>query len=427
MHKHIKRILSEQTSTSTKNTNKKGIKTAGPFSIDIRKGMQRMKYNMLGNSGLRVSEVGLGCEHLEGKDYETVESVVQAALECGINILDVFMSEPQVRSNIGRALKGNREKVILQGHIGAAYVDGQYKRTRDLPEARHFFEDFLSRIGTDYVDIGMIHFVDSDEDYRSVFETDIIKYAVELKKKGVIKAIGMSSHAPAVALKAVRTGLIDVLMFSINPAFDLLPNDTVLDDMFVMDTYKNTSLYGMDPVRAELYSACEQMGVGITVMKTLSGGILLNGEISPFGQAMTVHQCMHYALTRPAVGSVLIGCRTREEVLHAAAYSDQPESAKDYTSILSATPKYSNTGQCMYCNHCLPCPSSIDIASVTKYLDLASVSDRSSGTVPPSVMEHYRSLSANAENCIECGSCEPNCPFGVQIIENMRRAREIFR
>jgi predicted aldo/keto reductase-like oxidoreductase len=385
-----------------------------------------MKYKQLGKSGLCVSEVGLGCEHLEGKDYEVVESVVKAALECGINIFDIFMSEPDVRSNIGKALKGNREKVMLQGHIGSAYENGQYKRTRDLQESKYFFEDFMARIGTDYVDIGMIHFVDSDEDYRAVFETDIIKYAVELKEKGIIKAVGMSSHAPAAALKAVRTGLIDVLMFSINPAFDLLPNDTLLDDMFVTDTYKNTSLYGMDPLRAELYSACEQMGVGITVMKTLQAGILLNKEASPFGQAMTVHQCMHYALTRPAVGSVLIGCRTREEVLHAAAYCDQPESAKDYTSILSATPKYSNTGQCMYCNHCLPCPSAIDIASVTKYLDLATISRKAGEEVPASVAEHYQALSANANDCIECGSCEPNCPFGVQIIENMRRAREMF-
>lgn len=382
-----------------------------------------MIFNKLGKTGLNVSAVGLGCEHLEGKDYQTVEGVVKAAVDCGINIFDVFMSEPNVRSNIGKALDGSREKVLLQGHIGAAYVDGQYHRSRDIKLAEQFFDDFMNRLNTDYVDIGMIHFVDTDEDLHQILNSDIIKYATKLKEQGRIRAVGLSSHAPAVALKAVKTGFIDVLMFSINPAFDLLPEDTDIDSLFVGDTYKDETLLGIDPVRAELYFTCEQLGVGITVMKGLAAGILLNSDISPFGQPMTVHQCIHYALTRPAVSSVLVGCKTPEEVFEAASYADRSYKEKDYTAVLSRTPKYSNTGQCMYCNHCLPCPSKIDIAAVHKYLDLAAISK---DKVPPTVAEHYRAIGPNAVDCIECGSCESNCPFGVSVIENMRKARTIF-
>ena len=62
-----------------------------------------MNYRTLGKSGLRVSEVGLGAEHLQGLPAEQVFAVVDRAIKRGINIIDVFMSEPQVRTDIGHA------------------------------------------------------------------------------------------------------------------------------------------------------------------------------------------------------------------------------------------------------------------------------------------------------------------------------------
>ena len=380
-----------------------------------------MNYRKLGRTNLFVSEIGLGCEHLEGKDYDLVKSVIDAAIEKGINIFDIFMPEPVVRTNIGKALEGRRNKVILQGHIGAGWKNGQYNRTRDLEESKLFFEDFMTRLQTDYVDIGMLHFIDEPKDFEDVFNSHIISYAEELKAKGVIKAIGVSSHNPIVAKKAVETGKVDVLMFSINPAYDLLP-ETNIDALFTPETFKNDQLTGIHPDRAELYATCERMGTAITVMKTLGAGTLLSAQQSPFGVALTAPQCAHYALTRPAVASVLLGAKTPEQVMEAVRYEDATSEEKDYSVILSSTPKYSAKGRCMYCNHCLPCPSEIDIALVNKYLDLASVGDG----VPQSIAEHYKLLKNNADDCIACGNCELNCPFDVHIIERMAKAKEIF-
>ncbi len=381
-----------------------------------------MNHRKLGRTSMMVSEVGLGCEHLQGQPYENVKAVIDAALEGGINILDIFMSEPQVRTDIGRALAGRREKVILQGHIGAAWKNGQYCRTRDPEEVKFFFEDFLSRLQTNYVDIGMIHFVDTDADYDAVFKTSLIEYCVELKKKGVIKALGMSSHSPIQALKAVKTGLIDVLMFSINPAYDIMPEDMELSNLYKAESYQNDDVNGTNPVRAELYRTCEALGVGITVMKSLAAGALLDAKTSPFGMALTPVQCIHYALTRPAVASVMYGSRSPEEVAASLKYESSTEEERDYSLALSQTPKYSIKGKCMYCNHCLPCPSMIDIAQVNKYLDLAEIS----GEVPETVKEHYLALDQHASDCIACGSCESNCPFSVQVIERMKKAKEVF-
>ena len=175
-----------------------------------------MVYRELGKTGLQVSEIGLGCEHLDRKPYSQVEETINAALEYNINILDVFMPGKEVRENIAKALGSRRKNVIIQGHIGSTDINQQYDISRDLPTVRRYFEDIL-RIFGGYIDLGMMFFIDSDEDYRNVFETDFVKYVEHLKNEGYIRHIGFSSHNPATAIKAITTGLPEMLMFSINP------------------------------------------------------------------------------------------------------------------------------------------------------------------------------------------------------------------
>ncbi len=376
-----------------------------------------MKYRDLGKTGMKVSEVGLGCEHLQGKPPEQVRAVVGAALDAGMNILDIFMSEPEVRSHIGAALEGSRDRVILQGHIGAAWKDGQYCRTRDIGECEFFFEDFMKRLRTDYVDIGMLHYVDDSDDLERVLSGPVYAYAKRLKEEGVIRAIGMSSHNPLCAMRAVP--YIDVLMFSINPAFDFLEGRTELEAMFAPETFQKARR-GTDRARMALYEACESAGVGITVMKTLAAGILLSDKASPFGRALTPYQCISYALDRPGVATALVGAVSPEEVRENAGYSDSEDDARDYTAVLSASERLSAKEQCMYCNHCLPCAAGIDIAAVNRLYDLAAVQ------MTQTLRDHYRVLAAKASACIGCGSCEANCPFEVPVRERMKNAEALF-
>ena len=380
-----------------------------------------MLYRDAGRTGMSLSVIGLGAEHLDNKPYETAEETIHAAIDQGINFMDVFMPGETVRKNIGKALKGKRDKVFIQGHIGSVDLNQQYDISRDLTVCKTYFENLLKYLGTDYIDFGMLFFIDSEEDLKKIFENGIVDYAQTLKKNGTIRAIGASSHNPVTARKLAETGVIDLLMFSINPAFDMVPaSSDVLD--FLGKSMKAEYALRMDPLRAELYQVCEQKGIAISVMKTLGAGKLLSAEHSPFGKAMSVGQCVHYALTRPAVVSTLLGCQSRAEILEAVKYISMTDEERDYTEIIRAY-QGDFKGSCVYCNHCLPCPSNINIAEVNKYLDIALL-DKTA--VPPSIVQHYSALDHHGSECISCGSCESRCPFSVPVIKNMETAASVF-
>lgn len=379
-----------------------------------------MRYRNLGNTGLEVSEIGLGAEWLERHNTEEVKAVIDCCEKQGINILDCWMSEPNVRSNIGAALEGRREKWIIQGHLGSAWKDGQYVRTRELGAVKEAFQDLLDRLRTDYIDLGIIHFVDEPEEFHKIMAGEFIRYVRELKEQGVIRHIGMSTHNPDVAKLAALSGEIEMLLFSINPAFDLLPATNDINKYFE-ETY-DENLGGIAPERAELYQICEQRGVGITVMKGYAGGRLFSAQASPFGVALTPVQCLHYALTRPAVASVMVGYDTPEHVADAVAYETATEEEKDYASVLANAPHHAYSGQCTYCGHCAPCPAGIDIAMVNKLYDLAVMQEE----VPGTLRAHYTSLSANADDCIGCRDCESRCPFGVEVADRMEKAKVLL-
>ena len=380
-----------------------------------------MIYRELGRTGLHVSEIGMGCEGFVGKSDSEVRRLVDIMSEGGVNCLDLYTPDPELRSALGRALAGRRSAFVLQAHLCTVWKDGQYKRTRDIHEVRSGFSDLLERLNTDHIDIGMLHYVDSLSDWEGICRGPVMAYAQELKKQGVIGCIGLSSHNPQAAMAAVRSGLIDVLMFSVNPCYDLMPANEDCYALFDASNY-GSHMLNMDPDREALYELCSARGVGITVMKAFGGGDLLSETLSPAGRALTPYQCISYALTRPAVASVMAGAHTEEELRQCIAYESAPESERDYAAAFAALPRVSWQGHCMYCGHCAPCPMGIDVAAVTKLLNLARAQD----SLPETVREHYAVLSHTAADCIGCAQCESRCPFGVPVTENMARAKEIF-
>lgn len=167
-----------------------------------------MKYRLLGKTGIKVSEIALGCEGFMKKSTAEIKEFVEKAHEEGINFIDFYSSNPDVRSAFGKAIKDKREQWVIEGHLCTIWRNDQYLRTRKIDEVKEGFNDLLTRLQTDYIDIGMIHYIDAQSDFDEVFNGEIIKYALSLKKQGIIKYLGISSHNPNIAIKAVKTGLI---------------------------------------------------------------------------------------------------------------------------------------------------------------------------------------------------------------------------
>ena len=379
-----------------------------------------MKLRRLGKTELQVSEIGFGGEWLERHPEEDGIDLIHYASAQGINILDCWMPDPKSRDIIGKGIKDNRRQWYIQGHIGSTWKDEQYFRTRDMKYVRPAFEDLLRRLQTDYIDLGMIHYVDSEKEREQMQHSDYLGYVMELKNSGVIRHIGMSSHNPKVARKAAESGYVEMILFSINPAFDMLPASENIDTMFA-ETF-DAGLKGTDPDRAKLYRICEENDVGITVMKGFAGGRLFDEKRSPFGVRLSPVQCIHYALTRPAVSAIMCGYDTKKQVDQAVAYETASNDEKDYASVLSNAPFHSYRGECTYCGHCKPCAAQLDIAMINKFYDLATMQPE----VPATVRSHYEALEHTASECIGCHACESRCPFGVPIAERMQKTTELF-
>jgi len=369
---------------------------------------------MLGNTGIEVSEVGMGTEHLAGP-REAVVSVVGEAIDAGVNYFDILLGAPDYRDNYRAAFQGKRDAVVIAGHLGNAFVDGQSITTHDPALCETAFHDLLTRLRVDAVDVLMIQFVDEPDDYAKVTAPGgIMEMAHRFKVQGKARAIGMSSHMTPVALAAVQSGLIDVLMFSVNPAFDRLPG--YLPRFDTMWTVASQPDVEISQERKALHHACRSCGVGMVAMKPYGAGFLLN-TVQP--HPLTPVHCLQYALDQPGVAVAIPGMKNAEELRAALHLLQASPEEKDYSAVLAAS-QWNIGGVCMYCNHCLPCPAGIDVAETLQLLDAARQG------ITPTLREAYRQLAADASACIACGDCMARCPFQVDVATKMREEAPMF-
>ncbi len=365
-----------------------------------------MEYRQLphGHENERCSVLGLGMGGIGVTPPDEIEAIVRKALDNGINFLDLCAAG-SVYAPVGRAIRGRRDRVLLQVHFGAVYNEkGEYGWCRDFDTIQKTFLWELETLGTDYVDFGFLHCVDEDEDFDKLCEIGVLDYLKELKAQGVVHHIGFSSHTPSVANRIIDTGLVDMMMFSINPAYDFECGDE----------------YGIGSVaeRRALFNRCQREGIGISVMKPFFAGKLLDAEHSPFGVAMTHAQCLQYAIDRPGVLTAVPGVQTMEHLDTLLKFADATAEEKDYSVIATFTAD-KIAGTCVYCNHCQPCPAGIDIGLVNKYYDLALAGDGIAAG-------HYGKVAVKASACLSCGHCDSRCPFGVRQSGKMAKIADYF-
>lgn len=245
-----------------------------------------MEYRKLPGSGEMISVIGMGTSVVGESSEDNVAETVSYALDHGINYYDLAGGHACIFHGMGRALEGRRKDAMMQIHFGADYTSGEYGWNISLDGVKRSVDWQLDNLRTDYIDFGFIHCIDEAADLEAYEKNGVLEYLLSLKNKGVVRHIGLSTHAPELAGRVLDMGIIDMLMFSVNPMYDYGHGDYSI---------------GTGSERCELYRRCEKEGVGISVMKPFNAGILLDEAQSPFHHALTPAQCLHYALDRPAV------------------------------------------------------------------------------------------------------------------------------
>ena len=380
-----------------------------------------MEYRKLGRTGLEASVIGFGAEWIGKMEQAEVNAMVARGAAAGVNIVDCWMSDPAVRSALGEALEPTRDQWIIQGHIGSTWQDGQYVRTRELDQVRPAFEDLLERLRTDHVELGMIHYVDACDEFRAIMDGPFIEYVRELLAAGKIGHVGLSTHNPEVALLACDEPEIEVIMFSLNPAFDMMPASEDLEDLF--GDYENVAGDGIEPVRARLYASGRGEGCGP------HGDEGLRGRAPAFRRRVALRGGAHAGAVHPLRadppgGGERHGGRAKSWNSWKRPWPTRapPPPSATMRACWPGRPSTPICGQCTYCGHCAPCTVGINIALSNKFADLAEMA----GEVPASVAAHYKAIDVTAGACIACGDCEPRCPFDVPIIERMEKTEELF-
>lgn len=362
-----------------------------------------MEYRINRRTGDRISVLGFGTSYIAEAGEKDAVATIQRAYEGGVNYYDLATAESRTFPYFGTALGTVRKNVIYQIHFGANYASGTYGWSTDGETIRRSIEWQLTQLKTDYIDYGFIHCIDELSDWQEYQKNGALSYLMKMKKQGVVKHIGLSSHTPATIQRVLDEATVDMLMFSVNPGYDYQKGD-----------YAKGSV----DERSSIYSRCEVEGIGISVMKPFSGGQLLDAARSPFRKALTQYQCIQYALDRPGVLTVLPGMSNVAQVEHLLGFLGATEAEKNYSVIGSFSPAEA-VGKCVYCNHCKPCPMGLDIGIINKYYDLARNGDSMAA-------EHYRNLDIKADACVQCGHCESRCPFHVKQESRMKEINVFF-
>ena len=362
-----------------------------------------MEYRVNKKTGDKISVIGLGTGYIcDASEREAVEAL-RLAYEGGINFADLATAGAKTFAYYGKAFSDVRRSMLYQLHFGANYETGEYGWTTELDKVKGQVHWMLKELKTDYIDYGFIHCLDGAGDWEAYQRNGVLQYLLDMKGQGVVRHIGLSTHTPALANLVLDSGIVEQLMFSINPGYDYRQGEYAK---------------GSTDERMRLYRRCEAEGIGISVMKPFSGGQLLDGKTSPFGKGLTRYQCIQYVLDKPGVVTVLPGIRGREDVRQLLGFFEAPLKERDYGILGTFTPKEA-VGACVYCNHCQPCPFGLNVGLINKYYDLAGAGDSMAA-------DHYRKLEKHASDCTGCGHCDRRCPFHVEQSGRMKEIAAYF-
>ena len=350
--------------------------------------LQVKKYNPLGNTGLKVSDVSCGAISFFDPN------VLRYAYDLGVNYFDTaetYMRQ-QSETYIGQSLKDVRDKIIITTKHG---YDARRPINKEAILGR--VEASLKRMQTDHVDIALIHGVD---DLSLLENEELLSAYAQLKKEGKIRFTGFSSHNAQLTLRqALSSDFAQVVLVIYN--------------------------HDEGKVIEPLIEQVNKKGIGVVVMKIFAGG--KHGNLKSFinETASYPQAAIRWVMNNPNVNTCIPTMSSYSHVEEYVGASGQDLDRSDL-KIISKYQRETYHEYCrVSCSECLSaCPHHVAVGDILRYAMYFE-----DYRIEKEAIRCYSDLENNRKplNCTYCsGICESACPYGLSVKKKLLHAHEIL-
>ena len=333
-----------------------------------------MEYRVLGKTGLKISSLGFGGIPIQRIDVAGTRALMEQLVASGVNYIDTARGYTVSESYLGEALEGIRDHFIL--------ATKSMGRTREAMAAD--IDISLTNLRTNYIDLYQIHNPTVDQFKQVIAKGGALEALLEAKATGKIGHIGVTAHSLEVFEMALECDWVETIMFPYN----------------IVETHGEP-----------LITKCAEKNIGFIVMKPLAGGALEDATLS-----------LRFICANPNISVTIPGMADPAELKqNIAAVADTSPLTEEALNKIDAIRKELGTQFCRRCNYCAPCTVGISIPAVfllEGYLSRYGLVDWAK--------LRYAGLDVKASACIECGACEPRCPYNLPIRQMLKKAAAGF-
>ena len=372
-----------------------------------------MQYRKFGKLDIKASALGFGTMRLPTInsdasmiDEEEATKMLQYAIDNGLNYVDTAWPYHREQSElfVGKALKGGyRQKIYLATKMPPWVVN-------EHADFEKIFIKQLEKLQTDYVDFYLLHSLDR-EPWHKMANLDYFSWAEKKVQEGKIRFLGFSFHDHISIFKEI---------------VDYYPKwDFAQIQLNYLDTEHQAGLEG-------LHYASEK-GLGVVIMEPLRGGELANPPEKVkdiFNSTGIKRSYVDWALrwlwNLPEVSTVLSGMNTFGQVqenIELASKAETNTLSKEELEIYKKAREVflnSRPISCTGCSYCLPCAVNISIPDVFDTYNRGV----SSNDIERAKKAYNSFFDIKADACIECGTCELQCPQSLPIRELLKKVHE---
>ena len=385
-----------------------------------------MLYRTLGKTGLKVSILGFGAMRLpmEGNappgtfdpaapvDERKAVDMIEYAVANGINYFDSAYMYHSGKSEVilGKGLKGQRDKVLIATKLPVVLA-------RAPEDFDRFINEQLARLGTDHLDIYLLHGLDRGS-WPRVRDMGILPFLDRIKADGRARHVGFSFHDDVRAFKEIVESYDwDLCQIQYN----------------YLDEHYQAGREGL------VYAASK--GLGVVVMEPVRGGRLAEpvpDSVKTIWSAADIKRspaewALRWVWNHPEVSTVLSGMSTMEQVVEnvrtAGETKENSLSEKELRLIGVAADAYRKMFKvdCTGCAYCMPCKQGVAVPMIFSAYNDLFVSERNAQGATM-LYNMFMSPERRASACIECGECEEKCPQHIPIADELKAAHEaLFR